>query len=184
MQENATVGNAIPRLLSLAGTDYDLQLDTQTLLGLFNGADLNCAAENALVSFDGKAQKYRRAPAPQATQTQASSSRTLSDQPAAATSNGIVFDSSPSPSQSSASTAPSLTSSSSSSPSSSASSSKTVDVDFARAAVLYILQSSSSLQNAESAQKALQENLDGAKGGVVKVGEWNVDLDGRKVTKV
>jgi hypothetical protein len=183
MQENATVGNAIPRLLSLAGTDYDLQLDTQTLLGLFNGADLNCAAENALVSFDGKAQKYRRAPAPQATQTQASSSRTLSDQPAAATSNGIVFDSSPSPSQSSASTAPSSTSSSSS-PSSSASSSKTVDVDFARAAVLYILQSSSSLQNTESAQKALQENLDGAKGGVVKVGEWNVDLDGRKVTKV
>jgi hypothetical protein len=185
MQENATIGNAIPRLLSLAGTDYDLQLDTQTLLGLFNEADLNCAAENALVSFDGKAQKHRRVPVPQETQTQAASSQTSSSQPAEATSNGIVFDSSPSPSQSSASTAPSPTSSSSSSssPSSVSTASETVDVDFARVAVLYVLQSSSSLQDAESAQKALQENLESAKGGIVNVGEWNVDLDGKKVTK-
>ena len=172
MQENATIGNAIPRLLALAGTDYDLQLDTQTLLGLFNEADLNCAAENALISFDGKAQKSRRVAAPQVSQT-------LSNQPAEATSNGIVFDSSPSPSQSSASTVPTPTSSSSSS----STSTKSVDVDFARAAVLYILQSSSSLQNAESAQKALQDNLDGGEGGIVDVGNYNVDLDAKKVTK-
>lgn len=177
MRENATIGNAIPRLLSLAGTDYGLQLDTQTLLGLFNEADLNCAAENALVSFDGKTQKHRRVAAPQATQTQAS--ETLSTNPAEATSNGIVFDSSPSPSQSSASSSPSPTASSSAS----SSSSHTVDVDFARAAVLYILQSSSSLQDAESAQKALQDNLDGGEGGVVDVGKWQVDLDAKKLTK-
>jgi hypothetical protein len=177
MQENATIGNAIPRLLSLAEPNYALQLDTQTLLGLFNEADLDCASENALVSFDGKAQKHRRVAAPQASQTQ-------STHPAEATSNGIVFDSSPSPSQSSessASSSPLSTSTSSSSPS--ASSTATVDVDFARAAVLYILQSSSSLQDAESVQKALQENLDGNAGGVVAVGVWKVDLDGKKVTK-
>jgi hypothetical protein len=178
MQENATIGNAIPRLLSLAETNYGLQLDTQTLLGLFNEADLDCASENALVSFDGKAQKLRRVAAPQASQTQ-------STHPAEATSNGIVFDSSPSPSQtsgSSASSSPSPTTTSSSTPS--ASSTANADVDFARAAVLYILQSSSSLQDAESAQKALQENLDGDAGGVVAVGVWKVDLDGKKVTKV
>lgn len=178
LQDNATIGDAIPRLLSLAETNYDLKLDSQTLLGLFNEADLNCAAENALVSFDGKTQKLRRTPAPQASQISA-------NQPAEATHNGIVFDSSPSPSQTSASAAPSTTTTTTSSSSSSASptSSKTIDVDFARAAVLYILQSSSSLQDAETAQKALQENLSDKTGGVVDVGQWNVDLDAMVVTK-
>lgn len=173
LQANATIGDAIPRLLTLADSDYDLELDAQTLLGLFNEADLNCAAENALVSFNGKAQKHRRMPAPQATQTNA-------DQPARATRNGIVFDASPS--QTSASTAPSATSSTSSA-SASPTSPKTIDVDFARAAVLYILQSSSSLQDAESAQKALQENLSDKTGGIVDVGQYNVDLDAKVVTK-
>jgi len=174
LQNNATIGDAIPRLLTLSETNYDLKLDAQTLLGLFNEADLNCAAENALVSFDGKAQKLRRTPAPQASQTSA-------NQPAEATHNGIVFDSSPSPSQTSASAAPSSTTSSSSS--ASPTSSKAIDVDFARAAVLYILQSSSSLQDAETAQKALQENLSDKTGGIVDVGQWNVDLDAKVVTK-
>lgn len=173
LSENATIGDAIPRLITLSVTDYDLKLDAQTLLGLFNEADLNCASENALVSFDGKTQKHRRMAAPQATETNPDS--------AEATRNGIVFDSSPSPSQTSASTAPSSTTSSSSSASPTAS--KTIDVDFARAAVLYILQSSSSLQDAESAQKALQENLSDKLGGTVDVGQWNVDLDAKVVTK-
>lgn len=171
MQKNATIGNAIPRLLSLAESNYDLQLESQTLIGLFNEADLDCASENALVTFGGKAQKLRRVAAPQASQTN-------SAQPAEATSNGIVFDNSPSPSQTttSASSYPSPTSSA-------PASTRAVDIDFARAAVLYILQSSSSLQDAESAQKALQDNLNGAKGGLVDVGDWTVDLDGKKVTK-
>jgi hypothetical protein len=49
--------------------------------------------------------------------------------------------------------------------------------------VLYILQSSSSLQDAETAQKALQENLSDGQGGVVDVGQYNVDLDAKVVTK-
>lgn len=174
LQDNATIGDAFPRLLTIADSDYDLKLDAQTLIGLFNEADLNCASENALISFNGKAQKHRRMPAPQASQTNA-------DQPAEATRNGIVFDSSPSPSQTSVSTAPSATSSSTSS--ASPTTSKTIDVDFARAAVLYILQSSSSLQDAESAQKALQENLSDKTGGIVDVGQYNVDLDAKVVTK-
>lgn len=173
LQDNATIGDAIPRLITKSETDYDLKLDTQTLLGLFNEADLNCAAENALVTFDGKAQKHRRNEWGKASPTNA-------NQPAEATSNGIVFDSSPSPSQTSDSTTPSSTSSSSSA---SPTASKTIDTDFARAAVLYILQSSSSLQDAETAQKALQENVSDGQGGIVDVGEWNVDLDAKVVTK-
>ena len=49
--------------------------------------------------------------------------------------------------------------------------------------MLYILQSSSSLQDAESAQKALQENLSNKTGGIVDVGQYNVDLDAKVVTK-
>jgi hypothetical protein len=170
MQQNATIGSAIPRLLSLAESSYGLKLDSQTLLGLFNEADLTCSSENALVSFDGKAWKHRRIAAPEASQT-------VSSRSSEATSNGIVFDSSPTPSQTSSGSSASATSSSSPAPSS------VVDVDFARAAVLYILQSSSSLQDAESVQVALQENLDGDSGGVVTVGGWTVDLNAETVTE-
>lgn len=171
MSENATIGDAIPRLFTLAESDFDLQLDARAVLGLFNEADLSCAAENALVSFDGKAKKQRRSAAPQA-------SETTSVHPAEATSNGVVFDSRPSPSKSSdANSSPSPSASPMSTPAAK------VDVDFARAAVLYILQETSSLEEAESAQKALQENLEGGEGGVVTVGDWKVDLTEEKVTK-
>ena len=165
MQDDPTVGSAIPRLLTLAKTDYDLGLDTRALLGLFNKADLSCAAENALVSFDGKAQKR--------TAVAEEPSSTLPVHRAEATSNGIVYDSRPSPSDSSSSATTSSSSSSSSSPSAN------VDVDFARVAILYVLQTSSTLEDAESVQTALQNNLD--HGGVVEVGKWKVDLGSKTV---
>jgi hypothetical protein len=173
MEDNATVGSAIPRLITLASSDYNLDLDASTLLGLFNEADLSCAAENALVSFDGKAQK-KRAAVPQ------EPSSTLGVQRAEATSNGIVYDSAPSPSGYPSS----ATASSSASPTASSSSSSAaadVDVDFARAAILYIFQTSSSLDETESVQKALQDSL--SKGGVVESGKWTVDLDKKTVQK-
>jgi hypothetical protein len=177
MEDNATVGSAIPRLITLAETDYNLDLDASTLLGLFNEADLSCAAENALVSFDGKAQK--RAAVPQ------EPSSTLSVQRAEATSNGIVYDSAPSPpgySSSSATASSSASPTASSASSASSSTAADVDVDFARAAILYIFQTSSSLDETESVQKALQDNL--SKGGVVESGNWKVDLENKTVEKV
>jgi hypothetical protein len=39
------------------------------------------------------------------------------------------------------------------------------------------------LQEAETAQKALQENVSDGPGGIVDVGQWNVDLDAKVVTK-
>jgi hypothetical protein len=161
MEGNASVGSAIPRLITLANTDYNLNLDASTLVGLFNEAGLSCAAENALVTFDGTTQK------------RAESSSTLGVQRAEATSNGIVYDSTPSPSESSSSASPTASSSSSST-------AADVDVDFARAAILYVLQTSSSLDETESVQKALQEGLSG--GGVVESGKWKVDLGKKTVT--
>jgi hypothetical protein len=161
MEDNATVGSAIPRLITLASTDYNLNLDASTLLGLFNEADLSCAAENALVTFDGKTQKKRADEEP---------TSTLGVQRAEATSNGIVYDSTPSPSESASPTASS----------SSSSTAADVDVDFARAAILYVLQTSSSLDETEGVQKALQEGLSG--GGVVESGKWKLDLEGKTVT--
>jgi hypothetical protein len=161
MEGNASVGSAIPRLITLANTDYNLNLDASTLVGLFNEADLSCAAENALVTFDGMTQK------------RAEPSSTLEVQRAEATSNGIVYDSTPSPSESSSSASPTASSSSSST-------AADVDVDFARAAILYVLQTSSSLDETESVQKALQEGLSG--GGVVESGKWKVDLGKKTVT--
>jgi len=166
MKDDATIGSAIPRLLTLAETDYDLALDTHALLGLFNEADLSCAAENALVSFDGKSQKMKRTAV-----AEEEPSSTLAVHRAEATTNGIVYDSRPSPSESE--------SSAGTSSSSTSSSSADVDVDFARAAVLYVLQTSSSLEDAESVQKALQGSLN--KGGVVAVGEWKIDLGAKTV---
>jgi len=174
MEDNATVGSAIPRVITIAASDYNLNLDASTLLGLFNEADLSCAAENALVSFDGKTQK-RAAVAQEP-------SRTIAVQRAEATSNGIVYDSSPSPSEASSSataSSPAASPTTSSSSSSSSSSTADVDVDFARAAILYVLQTSASLDETESVQKALQENL--SNGGVVESGKWKVDLQAKTV---
>lgn len=184
MDDDATVGDAIPRLVNMADDEYSIPLDARAILGLFNEADLSCAAENALVSFNGKAQRRLRrelpsVPTPVKRSPQASEP---SVHPAEATSNGIVFDSRPSPVEHSVSPASATTTSS---PSPSASSSSKLDLDFARAAVLYILQDSASLQDAEGAQKALQQAFDAGKGaGVVAVGggEWQVDL-GKKVLK-
>jgi hypothetical protein len=173
MEDNATVGDAIPRLITLAESDYSLDLDASTLLGLFNEADLSCAAENALVSFDGKAQK--RAAVPQ------EPSSTLAAEKAEATSNGIVYDSTPSPSDDSSSSETASEPASPTSYPSSFSSTADVDVDFARAAILYVLQTSSSLDEAESVQKALQGNL--KNGGVVESGKWKVDLGKKTVEK-
>ncbi|KAM0718094.1 hypothetical protein Q7P37_006426 [Cladosporium fusiforme] len=188
MSENATVGDAIPRLINVADDKYSIPLDARILLGIFNEEDLGCASENALVSFNGKAQRrVRRDVSSALTLAKRSSQASQSTvHPAEATSNGIVFDSTPSPTEHSVSqdsTPSSTTSSSTSSPS--ASTSSKPDLDFARAAVLYILQDSASLQDAEAAQNSLQEALDAGKGsGVVEIGdgEWQVDL-GKRVLK-
>ncbi|KXS95741.1 hypothetical protein AC578_5308 [Pseudocercospora eumusae] len=150
---NATVGDAIPRLISGAESNFSIPLHAQELLGLFSSSDMDCSLQNNLVTFDSKSQKrayhdtrpdlgalgaiYRR-------QDDSSSSSS------AATSNGIVY-ASGTPTATAAATTPT------SSSATSTSNSKTLD--FARVAVLYIFQSSQELAIAADAQENLQTFL-------------------------
>ncbi|KAK5117434.1 hypothetical protein LTR85_008819 [Meristemomyces frigidus] len=159
--DDATVGSAIPRLLSGAQANFSVPLDGQTLLGLFSGADLSCNSENALVTFNNNAGAKRDldfdtrpTPAMQRRET-----ATSSGQDGAVTSNGIVFETGTPTAGSGSGTATSTSASSSASSmasSSSGSTSNSTSLDFARVAVLYVLQASGELSDAETAQVNLQ----------------------------
>ena len=50
---DATVGDAIPRLIQQAQLNFSIPLSQSSLLARFNSGNLSCTAENALVTFDG-----------------------------------------------------------------------------------------------------------------------------------
>ncbi|KAK4214107.1 hypothetical protein QBC37DRAFT_160769 [Rhypophila decipiens] len=53
--QGATVGNAIPRLLQQAQSNFSIPLSGTEILAKLNAGSLSCSAENALVTFDGRA---------------------------------------------------------------------------------------------------------------------------------
>ncbi|KAL2353724.1 hypothetical protein BJ546DRAFT_845399 [Cryomyces antarcticus] len=149
----ATVGSAIPRLLRDASSNFSIPLVGSNILSLFSATNLSCTSENALVTFNGLASRSLNSPVfeevlldsslptPASTSTamlaRRQASTLTSDLPAptgtqaVATSDGIVF---------AAGTATAPASS----------------LDFARCAVLLILQDSMQLSTAINAQDALQ----------------------------
>ncbi|KAI1427450.1 hypothetical protein F5Y12DRAFT_712258 [Xylaria sp. FL1777] len=50
---NVTIGQAIPRLVLDAQTNFSVPLSATSILSKFSSAGLSCNAENALVTFDG-----------------------------------------------------------------------------------------------------------------------------------
>ena len=50
---NATVGSGIPRIVQSASNDFNVPLDATRILSLFSSLSLSCAAENALITFNG-----------------------------------------------------------------------------------------------------------------------------------
>lgn len=54
---NATLGSGIPRLIQRAVNDFELPLDSTRILSLFSNLSLSCAAENALITFNGLASR-------------------------------------------------------------------------------------------------------------------------------
>lgn len=50
---NATVGSGIPRIVKSANDDFNVPLDATRILSLFSTLSLSCAAENALITFNG-----------------------------------------------------------------------------------------------------------------------------------
>lgn len=129
---NATVGDAIPRLLEEANANFSIPLDGQSVLGVFSSSDSSCSVQNSLVTFDGKSSK-----------------------------RSLLYDvvlpyihprQDATPSTSSSSETATATSSSSTSTSTAGSDKQ---LDFARVAVLYVLQESSEIDHAATAQENL-----------------------------
>ncbi|KAI7713018.1 hypothetical protein KC353_g7847 [Hortaea werneckii] len=184
---DATVGDAIPRLLSGA-SNFSVPLNAETVLGLFSGSDLSCNSENALVTFNNHAGAKRSLDkvsplAPTLYGRQASSTTSATNH--AATSNGIVYETGSPPGVSSSASASSSTSatttttpSTSASPSSSIKDDSTT-LDFARIAVLYVLQAAGELNPAVTAQRNLQSYFeDGRTSSGRTIDPSNVSLGG------
>jgi hypothetical protein len=178
---NATLGDAIPRLLTGASTNYSIPLNSSLILSLFSSHNMSCTSENDLVSFRGQniearamAQKVagaktfwpsRAALPPLPTPTpRAGLSRRLEPRQIK-TSEGIVFQATIAPSATaitSAASKSSTTASSSSSPSSfpPGRGTRTAEtVDFARIAVLFVFEQTGQLNTAVQAQDSIEEFL-------------------------
>jgi len=162
---NATVGEVIPRLLAGAGTNFSVPLDGQTLLGLFSSKDMSCTSENALVTFNNNNNNNAKRSPPPMLEARVAASPTIQPRQAttttdstdnAATSGGIVFESGSPTAGTSSAGATATSSPSSSTSSSSPIANSTTVIDFARVAVLYILQTSGQLGDAITAQESLQ----------------------------
>ncbi|EUC32227.1 hypothetical protein COCCADRAFT_6034 [Bipolaris zeicola 26-R-13] len=54
---NATMGSGIPRLIEEAPTNFNVPLNATLILSLFSTLSLSCAAENALITFNGLASR-------------------------------------------------------------------------------------------------------------------------------
>ncbi|KAI6809966.1 hypothetical protein KC332_g12547, partial [Hortaea werneckii] len=188
---DATVGDAIPRLLNGA-SNFSVPLNSETILGLFSGSDLSCNSENALVTFNNHAGGKRSVdevspPTPTLYRRQASSTTSATNH--AATSNGIVYETGSPPGVSSSATA-------SSSPSATASPSSSIKddsttLDFARIAVLYVLQAAGELNPAVTAQRNLQSYFADGRTSSGKTidpsdvnlgGGYSCDLTGRSIS--
>ncbi|OBR08724.1 hypothetical protein CH63R_07489 [Colletotrichum higginsianum IMI 349063] len=54
---NVTLGQAVPRLLQQARTNFSVPLDGTDILAKFNTENLSCIAQNSLVTFDGRSSR-------------------------------------------------------------------------------------------------------------------------------
>ncbi|KAI5364714.1 Putative EGF-like domain-containing protein [Septoria linicola] len=146
---NATIGEAIPRLLSSATKDFNIPLDSQELLGLFSRSEMNCNVQNQLMTFNGLNRKRlsQRTVISLTAPFELHKRQGTSDDPTA-TDSGILY----------ALATPTTSSSPPAEVSSTSSTAETSQtaLDFARVTVLYIFQLSRDLHTAADAQEHLQ----------------------------
>lgn len=176
---NVTVGNVIPRLLSVAMSDYRIGLNSPIILSLLSSENLSCSSQNALVTFGDRNLKGRDAaqrlagndslpfaeppldsrptPTPQTHLPSWIEPRQLR------TSNGIVFQATSTaaepplvPTQSSSTAPTSVTPSPAITARPSRRSPSAETMDFARIAVLFILEQTQQLNAAVKAHDNIQ----------------------------
>ncbi|KAL7792604.1 hypothetical protein V8C37DRAFT_402329 [Trichoderma ceciliae] len=170
---NVTIGMAIPRIIADAGGNFSIPLLGTSILARFNTADLSCIAQNALVTFDG-----------QSTRTDVANAKVQNTADTLSTAQEETGeDSGPTPDLTSRQVKavqgemPALVERRSPSASSSASSPEesgmfivTQEVlDFARTAVLYVLQEDS-VDAANTAQTQLQQFFSQATQAITQYG--------------
>lgn len=175
--KNSTLGSSIPRILTAAQSNYSIPITSYTLLSLFSVSNLSCSSENALVTFNSQSQRrdldfqplasdahlhHRRRildleeVIAQPTRTHRHPSHVLEARGAAQTSNDIIF------AAPTGDSSPAATTSAPASPSDENTITSTV-LDFARTAVLFIFQETSSLDITETALSKLKAMLDNGK---------------------
>ena len=171
---NVTLGDAIPRLVQQAQTNFSVPLSSDVILARFSSANLSCGTENALVTFDGQSGRKGSDSSSGAPTTTAAArlargtpfSTSITTFTSTLSSTSIAVDTSFT--KTAASIAPSATSS--------ATFIITEEtLDFARVAVLYILQEQN-FNNAVAAQSAMQTFFNGIFDGRGNQQAANVDM--------
>jgi hypothetical protein len=190
---NVTLGNAIPRLISGAQANFSIPLFESVILARFNSANLTCASENALVTFDGESTRSGNA----LDQVSPLSSSTSSTSPSATGGAKIrrIATESLSSAAATITYSPSAIYTSDTTPSATTSAASSLEssnpdgqfliteqvLDFARVAVLFVLQQEE-IDAAVTAQGALQhvfslEDLNNREAMNISIGGGNsVDL--------
>ena len=171
---NATLGVSIPRLLSGSQSNFSIPLNSTSLLSLFSANSLSCTSENALVTFNSQSSKSKRfyivaeeeslsgtveshAPAPTARAKMIERMKERRGSQTVATSAGIVFQQSSTTAAGASQTVVSMPSSTPSATTNAQSSQSQDTLDFARVAVLYVLEQTSNLDAAIKAQQSMQD---------------------------
>lgn len=151
--DNATVGSGIPRLVQSAATDFNIPIDATRILSLFSILSLSCAAENALITFNGLTS---RSVPPRDQSVNIGTSLSALHLPYSAHHVQSRQDATPI-------------------------STNTTAVDFARTGVLFALQQTGKLDTAATAQEKVQEFLTNNRNGnsktnIVDLGPFTMDL--------
>lgn len=169
---NATLGTSIPRLLTGSQRNFSIPLNGTSLLSLFSANSLSCTSENALVTFNSQSMKSKRfyivpeeepihgkseshAPAPTARAEMIAPKNGKRDPQTVGTSAGIVFQQSSTTTPTASQTVVSIASSTPSSTPGDESSVSEDTLDFARIAVLFVLEQTSDLHAAIQAQQSI-----------------------------
>lgn len=175
--KNSTLGSSIPRLLTAAESNYSIPITSYILLSLFSISNLSCSSENALVTFNSQSQRrdldlpllsfeahshhrprildLEEVIAPP-TRTRQRPSGILEARGSAQTSNSIIY-------AAPTSDSPSAATSSASAPTSDEKTITATVLDFARTAVLFIFQETSSIGCTTTAMDKLQATLSNGK---------------------
>jgi hypothetical protein len=171
---NVTLGDAIPRLVQGAQANFSVPLSSDVILAQFSSANLSCVTENALVTFDGQSERKGSGSSPSAPATTAAA-RLARDTPfstSTTTFTTTVSNTNIAVDASSTKTATSTAPTSTSTPTFIITEET---LDFARVAVLYILQQQS-LNNAVAAQSAMQTFFNDIFNGRGNTEATNVDV--------